>query len=91
MSDHAEDMRLAPVIINRIAHRLPVDGQPLVSSGKLRIPLLQSTVECRRIDTDQYIADTGATRNLVAAMAIVAVKASTSLLAQVPGPFTCAL
>ena len=75
MPDGTEDMRLSTFGINSIAHRLPVDGQSLVSLGVLRIPVLQGAVERAGVDANEHLAKLGPTRDQITAIAVATAKA----------------
>ena len=87
VADGAEDVGLATLLIDGVAHRLAVDGQALVGGCILRIPALQGAVEQYRVDAGEHIADAGAAGDLIAAVAIAAAKTPAGLLPQVLGPF----
>jgi len=72
--DCAEDVGLATLRIDGVAHALAVDGQALVGRGILCVPALQGTVEQSRLHPDEHLADKGAAGHLVAAIAVAAAK-----------------
>ena len=85
VADDAEDVGLAAVVVDGVAHRLAVDGQRLVV-GVLEVPALQGAVQGVGVDADEHLADDGAAGDLVATVAVAAAKARPRLLAQVLRP-----
>jgi len=86
MSDNAEDVGLALLAVEGIAHGLAIDGQALVVVGHLRVPALQGAVQGRGVDTREHVTDAGAAGHLVAAVTVAATKTRAGLLAEILGP-----
>ncbi len=55
MADGAEDMGLATVLVDHVAHRLAVDGQALVLFAMHCVPALQGAIQMFGIDADEYV------------------------------------
>lgn len=75
VTDDAQNVGLAAVVIERVTHRLTVDGEAVIGVGVLGVPALQGAVQVHRIDPHQQVAQDRATGDLVALVAIAAAKA----------------
>lgn len=64
MADGTEDMGLATIFVDRVAHRLAVDGQAFVGFAMDQVPMLQGAIETLWIDADQHIANNRFARSL---------------------------
>ena len=72
MANGAEDMGLATVFVDGVAHRFAVDGQAFVGFSMDGVPTLQGPIQALRIDADQHIANDRFAGDLIAAMAVAA-------------------
>lgn len=79
MPQGAHDVGLLPVFVDGVAQGLAIDGQALVFLAEGRIPLLQRTVEQRRINAHQYITDDRLTGAEVASLFSPTAKACAGL------------
>ena len=75
VTDHAHDVSLLPRLVDRVAHRLAVDGEALIFLAESRVPLLQGEVEPDRIDPHQHIAEDGLAGNDITFLYVAAAKA----------------
>jgi hypothetical protein len=86
MPDDAEDVGLALLGVDGIAHGFAIDGQALVKGGHLCVPTQQGAIEGIGVDACEDVSDARAAGYLVAAVSVAAAKAGTGGLAEVLSP-----
>lgn len=82
MAYGAHDMGLIALMVNGIAHGFSIDCQALVPLAVGFVPLLKSSVQMLRVDTDEDIADDVLAWNDKTALFIAASEAFTCFLAK---------
>jgi len=86
MAHSTHDMGLIPLIIDRIAHGLAVNGQGVVVCCVSVVPVLESSINCCRINSDQDIANDILTGDKVATIFKTATKTLACFLAEASRP-----